>query len=99
MNPETNKFEPLMEIAGEEMAKERLEAMEEFVSKMKCGTTEELSPKLYRPDGTPVPDHWSTFHVGEEVVIKNYRFEVAYIGEKTLLFEPVGPIILGEGEK
>lgn len=51
---------------------------------------------LIRPDGSPVPKHWSTFTAGEEVVIKGYTFKVAYIGESNILFEPVGPVIIGE---
>jgi hypothetical protein len=48
--------------------------------------------RLLRPDGTPVPEHWSTFRVGEDVVIRGYTFRVAYIGETAILFEPVGPL-------
>ena len=51
---------------------------------------------LLRPDGSPVPKHWSKFAVGEDVVIKDYTFRVAYIGETSILFEPVGlPVIDG----
>ena len=49
---------------------------------------------LLRPNGKPVPQHWTQFQMGELVVIKNYTFKVAYIGESALLFEPVGPLIL-----
>lgn len=52
----------------------------------------ERQQQLLRPDGTPVPKHWSTFQVGENVVIKDYTFKVAYIGESNILFEPVGPV-------
>jgi hypothetical protein len=50
---------------------------------------------LVRPDGTPVPKHWTQFAVGEQVVIKGYTFKVAYIGETAILFEPVGPVVVG----
>ena len=57
--------------------------------------------RLVRPDGTPVPKHWTVFAQGELVAIKDYTFKVAYIGETSILFEPVGPVILkqegGEG--
>lgn len=46
MNPETNKFEPLLESFDQ----------------------------LLRPDGTPVPKHWSVFTAGEHVVVKDYTF-------------------------
>lgn len=51
---------------------------------------------LLRPDGRPVPKHWATFQLGEEVVIKGYTFRVAYIGEAALLFEPVAIAVVGE---
>ena len=51
--------------------------------------------KVIRPNGKPVPDHWVTFQLGEEVVIKDYTFKVAYIGETAILFEPVGPTVIG----
>jgi hypothetical protein len=51
---------------------------------------------LLRPDGSAVPAHWAVFTVGEHVVIKDYTFKVAYIGETAILFEPVGPVIIGQ---
>lgn len=51
---------------------------------------------LLRPNGDPVPQHWTQFHVGECVVIKNYTFRVAYIGETAILFEPAGIPDFGE---
>ena len=52
--------------------------------------TKLLPGQLVRPDGSPVPEHWSVFTVGEEIPIKGYVFKVAYIGETSILFEPVG---------
>jgi hypothetical protein len=49
---------------------------------------------LYRPDGSLVPEHWVQFQIGDLVTIKNYTFRVAYIGESTMLVEPVGPILM-----
>lgn len=68
MNPDTNKFEPLLQNPP--------------------GT------KLLRTDGSTVPDHWSTFQIDEYVAIKDYTFKVAYIGETSILFEPIGIPIL-----
>jgi len=95
LNPDTNRFEPLTE---------DLKAMEERVAQMeKDGYIDKLHSvlerQLLRPDGTPVPKHWSVFVVGEHVVIKNYTFKVAYIGESNILFEPVGPIVVVKEEK
>jgi hypothetical protein len=89
MNPDTNRFEPLHEASLEETAKHRQnrEAMERMLK----------GAALVRPDGSPVPAHWSTFQLGEHVVIKNYTFKVAYVGESSILFEPVGPVVVGEG--
>lgn len=58
---------------------------------------EPLSPsadglgQLLRPDGTPVPTHWMQLSVGEVVTVKGCGFTVKYIGESTLLLEPVTP--------
>ena len=81
MNPDKNKFEELKE----EMDKTVLESINEF------------TVRLIRPDGSFVPDHWSIFQVGEKVVIKNYTFEIAHIGESHLLLEPIGPVIIDKG--
>ena len=79
MNPDTNTFEPVHEMTEEEA--KRFESMSK---------TMEAMTGLLRPDGTPVPKTWSTFKVGELVVIKNYTFRVEYVGETSILFEPVG---------
>lgn len=52
--------------------------------------------RLLRPDGSPVPSHWSIFSVGDHVIVNNYSFKVAHIGEQHLLLEPAGPLIIGE---
>jgi len=95
MNPETNRFESLSE--------EDDEILESLVQKdqhqiHEDGTTEKSTTSiLLRPDGTPVPAHWSVYQVGETVVVKNYCFKVVYIGESTLLLEPMGPVLVGKG--
>lgn len=70
--------------------------------------TEELSKKvkqltvpyqLLRPNGEPVPRHWTQFQMDELVVIKNYTFRVKYIGESAILFEPVRPSDILGGEE
>ena len=52
--------------------------------------------QLLRPNGQPVPEHWSTYKTGEEVVVKGYRWVIAHLGEKHLLLEPLGPVLVGE---
>lgn len=86
MNPDTNRFERLQESTEGESAAHRQnrEAMQRMLS----------GAKLVRPNGEPVPAHWSTFTVGEHVVIKDYTFKVAYVGESAILFEPVGVAVL-----
>ena len=90
MNPETNRFEQLSEEREDETVTHRQnrEAMERMLKG---------HSRLVRPDGSPVPAHWPVFTVGEQVVIKDYTFKVAYIGETSILFEPVGPVVLGKG--
>lgn len=46
-------------------------------------------PTLLRPDGSPVPAHWTVLAVDEKVEVKGYTFRVAYINETTLILEPV----------
>ncbi len=88
MNPDTNRFEPLHEALDSESPEHRRnrDAMQRMLTN---------GGRLLRPDGSPVPAHWSTFTVGEHVIIKDYTFKVAYIGEGSILFEPVGPVVLG----
>lgn len=83
MNPDTNKFEKLF---GTEK-----ESAETFAAEM-----EKRFAGLLRPDGSPVPEHWSVFTVGEVVTLKNYTFKIAYIGESALLLEPHGPVLVGQ---
>lgn len=86
MNPETNKFEMLKQIDEEK-----------FKDKFAKRITEEFDPTAFvRPNGEPVPKHWSVFKEGEELVVKNYTFRVAHIGEKHLLLEPVGIPAIGQ---
>ena len=92
MNPDTNRFEELSE--GSEL-KEKFLA--EY-NKCKAHSPEDVPGTLFRPNGEPVPKTWTVFEMGENVVIKNYTFKVAYIGETSVLFEPVGPVILGNNE-
>ena len=89
MNPDKNQFEPLFEpSATEDAAKRRnRDALERMLTN---------GGRRLRADGSPVPAHWPVFAVGEQVVIKDYTFKVAYIGEKSILFEPVGPLVVGE---
>lgn len=51
---------------------------------------------LLRPDGSRIPPTL-LFWRNEQIVLKNYTFRVAYVGDHTLLLEPVGPVpIIGE---
>lgn len=93
MNPDTNQLEALhlpadLQAALEETAREQGQA------KARALLDAERS-RLLRPDGSKVPEHWSLFSVGEHVVVNNYTFKVAYIGETSILLEPVGPVLVG----
>lgn len=74
--------------------------MNPATNKLELLTVEALLTKgegrLLRSDGSVVPKHWSIFQMGERVVIKDYTFKVAYIGESVILFEPVGEEVLHE---
>ena len=85
MNPDTNKFEFLHH-----------KMLDKFFEKERVFAAKSIGPDLVRPNGEPVPKHWSVFRVDEEVVVKDYTFKVAHIGESHLLLEPVGPVIIGE---
>jgi len=80
VNPETNRIEALQESPDSDLNAKMEKLQEQFTA-----------AKLVRPDGSPVPKTWTTFTVGELVVIKDYTFSVAYIGETNVLFEPVSP--------
>lgn len=87
MNPETNRFEELTMRNCQNEAEitygmQNLSRLQQKIS--------EYQSDLVRPDGSPVPAHWPVFVVGEMVVIKDYTFKVAYIGETAIMFEPVG---------
>lgn len=85
MNPDTNRFEELCRDAGESSKDTLMDAL---------ANREPLLPgQLVRANGSPVPDHWSTFTVGDEIPIRGYVFRVAYIGETSILFEPVGTAV------
>jgi hypothetical protein len=87
MNPETNKFELLRPDTDRNEGPGGLQHVVAGVMKQSS---------LLRPNGEPVPQHWTQFQIGECVTIKNYTFRVAYIGETSILFEPVAPVIVGE---
>ena len=86
MSPETNKFVPLTESLEDYEENERVRELHRQTIAAQLDSAES---KLLRPDGTPVPNHWPVFKVGELVTIKDYTFRVAYINEGTLLLEPV----------
>lgn len=87
MNPETNKFESLTT----ESLNKTVKHLEDEVSDeaLKLLQLSSSHSGLFRPDGSPVPKHWTIFAIGELVVIKDYTFKVAHIGESHILFEPV----------
>lgn len=85
LNPDTNKFEPLTE------GKPTIDKIERAIKAGEMSVLPSTGLMLLRPNGLPVPKSWTIFKVGELVVIKDYTFRVAYIGESNILFEPVRP--------
>ena len=59
----------------------------------------DLFGKILRPNGEPVPQHWTQFRDGEQVEVKGYIFEVKCIGETYMVLEPVGPIVIGKDQE
>ena len=90
MNPETNKFEALSE---EQSVRQQDTYMQKQLEQLKQVIA---SDSLLRPDGTPVPEHWTVLKVDEVIRIKTHNFKVVYINEGTLVLEPAGPVLIGE---
>ena len=86
MNPNTNRFE-------------ELGMMKELFKSPKESELQQKLDDLLRPNGEPVPKHWSVFTVGDNYVINNYTFKCVYVGETSILFEPVGIVTIGEETK
>lgn len=85
MNPDTNKFEPL-QIKDTQVCDGWLpQELKQQLVKLQQGAV------LVRPNGLPIPAHWAVFQMDELVVLKDYTFRVAYIGESAILLEPVRP--------
>lgn len=99
MNPETNKFELLRPVTDqdEDQGNDLRHTTTGDPHQAGVGLLKRMvqQQSLLRPNGEPVPQHWTQFQVGELVAIKNYTFKVAYIGETAILFEPVGIPDLG----
>jgi hypothetical protein len=98
MDPDSNKFVPLTKL-DEGTATALIRQQQELQkSLLKVAGTPDPGALsgLVLPDGKPVPSHWAIFTVGEDVVIKGYTFRVAYVGETSILFEPIGLPILGD---
>lgn len=85
MNPEICRFEPL-HTRDTGTALERLQQME----------TAGARGGLLRPDGSPVPEHWTILTVGERVEVRGISFEVRDISTDRLILEPVGPALIGD---
>jgi len=101
MDPNSNRFVPLsiaVEGGEDEHAalRRKLDQAREALGMPDLLNVPFPADALVLPDGKPVPKHWSVFTVGEDVVIKGYTFRVAYVGETSILFEPVGLPIVGD---
>lgn len=86
-------------MSAAEAAAAIMPGQEELTLIRAMGQAEEILARpgqLLRPNGEPVPEHWSTYKVDEEVVVKGYRWRVAHIGERHLLLEPVGPVLINK---
>lgn len=99
MNPETNRFEPLFKKEPKEPTVYN-KAQEAVRYKRQQAAIQEIQEKLIPrvdlvcADGSPVPQNWGIFTVGETIVLKNHTYRVAYINESSITLEPVGPVIV-----
>ncbi len=84
VNPDTNRIEPLIEADDE--TSERLAALNRELR--------DYHVDILRLDGSPVPKHWTILKQGELIDIKGYTFKIVYIGETSILLEPVSPVIV-----
>ena len=100
MNPDTNRFERLRPDTDQnEDPGDLKHVVTGDPHSASVGILRQMvqqQSSLLRPNGDPVPQHWTQFQIDEVVTIKNYSFRVAYIGETAILFEPLGPVIIGE---
>jgi len=99
MNPDTNRFEKLTDATNPDERRHEAPRPNRAARRAQAAIERQLAKatgQLLRPNGEPVPKHWTQFTAGENVDIKGCTFKVAYIGETSILFEPVGPIIVGE---
>lgn len=70
-----------------------------FLPGVDPNTILEVHPNhLIKPNGTPISHHLTNFRVDEQVVIKDYTYRVACVGDGYLVVEPVGPVILGQNK-
>ena len=77
MNPETNKLEKLTNT--------NITEIENQIQK--------LQSTLLRPNGEPVPQHWTIFTQGQNVVVNNYTFKIAHMNESCIILEPISAIL------
>jgi len=92
MNPETNRFEEVYP-KDKDYSKE-LDSIQREYEKRFSKTKGYEAVDLVRKDGSNIPPNYSVFFVGEEFILKNYRYRVKLIKEDEISFEPVGPVSL-----
>jgi len=86
MNPETNRFEAVHP-KDAEYEKQVAELVSEHNRRMRV-----MEGDFVREDGSPVPENYPVFSVGEEFRLKGYRFKVKEIKPDEITFEPIGPM-------
>jgi hypothetical protein len=86
MNPETNRFKAVHP-KDVEYEKQVAELVSEHNRRLRV-----MEGDFVREDGSPVPENYPVFSVGEEFRLKGYRFKVKEIKPDEITFEPVGPM-------
>jgi hypothetical protein len=84
---DSGMLHPLRKMTEEEEKQDALfdSVLQEFVERA----------QLVQPDGSPVPETWTIFTVGELVEVKGRSFKIGWIGADGVLLEPVRGLVPG----
>ncbi len=75
------------------------ELSEKILKKFEKDFSDANYNNLFGPDNKRIPNHKVYLKAGEMVVIKNYTFEIKYVGDTSILLEPVSPVIAKKEKK
>jgi hypothetical protein len=82
MDPNSNRFKEIYNQDDTKDCENQLSSIHKEIDKLNRS-------QLVTKDGDPIPDHWIIFQVDKVYEINGYSFKCKYIGETSILFEPV----------